>query len=47
MMRGDLRSALRNLRATPGLTAVAFTLLAAGIGASTARVDPVVPLKTE
>ena len=35
MIRDDVRTALRSLRATPGLTAVAFALLAAGLAAST------------
>ena len=35
MIPSDLRTALRSLRATPGLTFVAFALLAAGLAAST------------
>ena len=35
MIPGDLRTALRSLRATPGLTAIAFALLAVGLAAST------------
>jgi predicted permease len=35
MIPSDLRTALRSLRATPGLTAVAFALLAVGLAAST------------
>ncbi|HKW01432.1 MAG TPA: ABC transporter permease [Vicinamibacterales bacterium] len=35
MIPDDLRTALRSLRATPGLTVVAFALLAVGLAAST------------